>query len=473
MRYLFNVLILVGGVSGCHAAMADTPIPGGQANVVCSYSHTLPDDPILYPGKPGIAMSHDFFGNTSANGNTTGASLLANPNSTCENVADATAYWAPSLKLADGRIIKPEYQKTYYSNQAAPSPNNYVVQPFPAGIQMLAGNHMGTAPNSNISFLCTGRGYTGTIPTDCVPDPAAGTQLNIGVTFPTCWDGVNLAPMVMKGGPDNMAYPDASGTCPAGYPVRLPRINFSVAYKTGNVTDFTGAQLSMDPTLDAQGNVTELNWGSLYSAHADFFNGWKASAAKYMVDYCLNKGIACSKEIAYNYSEAIADATVTGGDSHATNFGNASTLVAQNTGAGYPQSNSYMRFTIPSGASDFPAAFKPTYKLMIYGGNSTNSNAQMLYFYVVSDGWNENSITMDNAPACTGPLAGRLYLDNAQNYRTVDVTSAVQTAIQAGKTSLSLCMQDGTNNNDAFTFSSKEGANKPVLYLVSVNPLGV
>ncbi len=476
MKVLLSILLLAGGVMGSHAAMAEATLPDGAANVICSYSHTLPDDPILYPGKPGIAMSHDFFGNTTANGNSTGASLLANPTSTCENVADATAYWAPSLRLADGTIVKPDYQKTYYTNQAAPSNNRYPVNAFPSGIQMLAGNHMGTAPNPNVTFLCTGgTGYSNSVPNNCVPDPTTGTQLNIGISFPTCWDGINLAPMVMMGGPNNIAYANSSGACPAGYPVRIPHISFNVAYKTGAVTDFTNAQLSLDPEVDAQGNVVQLKWGSMYTAHADFFNAWKASAAQFMADYCMNKAKVCNKEVAYNYSESNADATVTGGDAHATNFGSATTLVAQNAGAGYPQSNNYMRFTIPTGASDFPANFKPTYKLMIYGGNSINTNAQMMYFYTTSNSWDENSITMDNAPACgtSGTSAGQLYLDNAQQYRTVDVTKVVQSAISAGQTSISLCMKDGTNNNDAFTFSSKEGANKPVLYLISVNPLGV
>ncbi|MBI3311119.1 MAG: hypothetical protein HYZ77_07680, partial [Serratia liquefaciens] len=51
-------------------ALCATALWGGQAwsavgfNVICDYSHTLPDDAILYPQKPGEAMLHDFFGNT-------------------------------------------------------------------------------------------------------------------------------------------------------------------------------------------------------------------------------------------------------------------------------------------------------------------------------------------------------------------------------------------------------------------------
>lgn len=476
MKVLLSTLVLLGGVLVSHAVMAEDTLTEGAANVVCSYSHTLPDDAILYPGKPGIAMSHDFFGNTTANGNSTSASLLANPASTCENVADSTSYWVPSLRLPDGTIVKPAYQKTYYTNEAVPSHNRYPITAFPAGIQLLAGNHMGTAPNQYVNFLCTGGGgYSHTVPTQCVADPVNGNQFNIAISFPTCWDGKNLAPMVMMGGANNVAYANSSGTCPAEFPVRLPHISLNVAYMVGNVTDLSHAQLSLDPEVDEQGNVVKLKWGSIYSAHGDFFNAWKSQALQFMADYCLNREKDCNKEVAYSYSEASADATVTGGDSHATNFGGANTLVAQNAGAGYPQSNSFMRFTIPTGASSFPDNFKPTYKLMIYGGNSINTNARTLYFYSMTNTWDENSITMDNSPTCDGKGAssGSLYLNNVQQYRTVDVTKAVQTAINAGQSEISFCMRDGTNNNDAFTFSSKEGANKPVLYLVSVNPLGV
>jgi hypothetical protein len=88
---------------------------GGQFNVQCAYSHTLPDDTIIYPGQPGRAMVHDFFGNTGADAYSTYYSLNNNKVTTCDVAADLSSYWVPQLKRASG-IVVPDYQKTYYKN---------------------------------------------------------------------------------------------------------------------------------------------------------------------------------------------------------------------------------------------------------------------------------------------------------------------------------------------------------------------
>jgi hypothetical protein len=135
---------------------------------------------------------------------------------------------------------------------------------------MLAGDHDGTLPNRRISFLCTGRGYTHTISTNCVPDPEKGTQLNIGIYFPTCWDGKNLTPV--KGVIENVVYPDNQGMCPATHPVHLPQVNFNLAYMLGQISDLTEVRLSMDPTLDSHGKVVDGKELSLYAQRASDTN---------------------------------------------------------------------------------------------------------------------------------------------------------------------------------------------------------
>ncbi|OTP75825.1 putative secreted protein [Caballeronia sordidicola] len=114
-------------------------------DVQCNYSHTLPDDAIVYPGKPGEAMVHEFFGNPNANAYTTYDSLNNNKVTTCNSAADVSAYWAPQLKRKSG-IVFPTYQKTYYLNDQPVVP----VQPIPPGLEMLAGDHMGTGPNPRV-----------------------------------------------------------------------------------------------------------------------------------------------------------------------------------------------------------------------------------------------------------------------------------------------------------------------------------
>ncbi len=74
-----KTLVLVGGLAASFSAMAQGTLRDGRANALCLYSHTLADDPIVHPKRPGSAMRHDFFGNTAADAYTTGASLLASP----------------------------------------------------------------------------------------------------------------------------------------------------------------------------------------------------------------------------------------------------------------------------------------------------------------------------------------------------------------------------------------------------------
>lgn len=65
---------------------------GPQAHVVCGYHHTLGDDAIMMFGKANQAMWHDFFGNTHTDAVSTYQTLRAQPDTTCDNKADSSAY---------------------------------------------------------------------------------------------------------------------------------------------------------------------------------------------------------------------------------------------------------------------------------------------------------------------------------------------------------------------------------------------
>lgn len=103
---------------------------GPQAHVVCSYSHTLGDDAIMMYGMPNEAMLHDFFGNVQTDAYSSRESLRTQEKTTCDNKADSSAYWAPSLKLPDGTVVKPAYQKTYYQ---ASNVDAWPLHPFRRG----------------------------------------------------------------------------------------------------------------------------------------------------------------------------------------------------------------------------------------------------------------------------------------------------------------------------------------------------
>ena len=53
--------------------------------LVCRPSHTLPDDPIKFPGQPGASHLHDFWGNASTTGSSTLATQEASSNDAVQN----------------------------------------------------------------------------------------------------------------------------------------------------------------------------------------------------------------------------------------------------------------------------------------------------------------------------------------------------------------------------------------------------
>src|SRR5262249_25733272 len=98
--------LAVAGVLGAlvlpaSATPASPPLNGVNFISVCAVSHESFDDPIVYPGRPGLSHNHTFFGNTSTNASSTLATLRAAGATTCSRKTDTAAYWAPTL-LVDG-----------------------------------------------------------------------------------------------------------------------------------------------------------------------------------------------------------------------------------------------------------------------------------------------------------------------------------------------------------------------------------
>ena len=57
----------------------------GAFRMTCKPSHNAYDDPIVFPGRPGAAHLHTFFGNTRADAFSTYASLRTTGESTCHS----------------------------------------------------------------------------------------------------------------------------------------------------------------------------------------------------------------------------------------------------------------------------------------------------------------------------------------------------------------------------------------------------
>jgi hypothetical protein len=286
IKFVLIITILVTQVSTVFAAPALQPRPAvrpelalaGSAGwiVSCNYSHSLNDDPIVFPGQPGAAHLHDFVGASTTDRSSTAASLQAG-GTTCAVSADTSAYWVPALYEDGVRVLPAATSKNalfYYRRKGAPS--GIMVQPFPRGLKIIIGNARAKSPQENpqlgtdIIFKC-GPGSTTDLPAP--PTQCSSGILVMSLRFPNCWDGVNLD------SPDHrshMAYPVGS-RCPKSHPVVLPRIESFFRYNVGT---------------NPIGKIT-LSSGPYYTAHQDFFNAWDPAVLQALVTNCLNAQVNC------------------------------------------------------------------------------------------------------------------------------------------------------------------------------------
>jgi len=236
----------------------------------CAHTTTAANDPILMPGMTGMAMQHDFFGNTTTTA-TTVTDQLVGGSTSCSTTADASAYWTPVL-FQNGTPLTPKSALIYWR---APAGAQHGVQTVPAGLTMIAGDESALEPQGRqtIGWTCSGMAQVrlADAPQDC----AAGTFLRLVITFPNCWDGHTLdgakqANVVMMSG----------SSCPNSHPVQIPQIVFHVNYPTSSAAGLT---LSISP--DAQGPIT--------TEHADFMNGWNEPVLTSDVTACVVTGTRC------------------------------------------------------------------------------------------------------------------------------------------------------------------------------------
>lgn len=242
----------------------------------CHITKSLPDDPIVKPDQPGASHLHDFGGNRSTDASST-EFTLARGTTTCTMSHDRAAYWVPAM-YSDGVKVESYESRHYYRAATFNGPS---VKPLPFGLRIVAGNPMATSPqNAGIAgWQC--RNATGnTTPKQATPPKCApGDFLEGSVTFPNCWDGVNLD------SPDHrshMSYAAANKPCDPAHPVRVPALVSAERYLIpagGYGTITLAPMLGMEP--------------SGLTLHGDFINAWAPATMAFFVRECINKGIAC------------------------------------------------------------------------------------------------------------------------------------------------------------------------------------
>jgi hypothetical protein len=266
------------------------PADVGAFRIPCSFSHMSFDDPIVYPGVPGAAHLHTFFGNTATSATSTADSIRTSGSSTClGGTINRSAYWVPTMiDTASGKPIVPDVAGIYYKQGYTLNPPT-IIQPLPAGLRMIAGDPTNSSPGSQVAlFKCIGgpnnsNDHYGS----SIPNCDAGAQVYQVIVFPQCWDGKNLDSPDHK---SHMSYvvvaPGGSGyACPSSHPVALPEITFNVIYTVQTPNAALAWRLSSD-TYDRS-----LPAG--YSSHADWFNGWEKPISDAWATGCVQARRDC------------------------------------------------------------------------------------------------------------------------------------------------------------------------------------
>jgi len=234
----------------------------------CRFSHRAPDDPIVFPGKPGASHDHTFVGNRTTSASSTFGSLRSGGTS-CARADDTAAYWMPTLYQGTTAVL-PAASTIYYRRGTFEE-----VRTFPNNLRMIAGDASATTPQPfRVVFWNCGGGEGGS-PTSTVPKCAdtRGSALRLHVRFSNCWDGRRLDSPDHK---SHMAYA-VRGHCPSSHPVAVPAITVLFRY----------------PSLGGDG--FSLASGGQLSGHADFLNAWKPGALKKLVEECLNELVHCGR----------------------------------------------------------------------------------------------------------------------------------------------------------------------------------
>ncbi len=227
----------------------------------CPYSHSRPDDPMVYPGRPGASHLHDFFGNKQTDAHSTDDSLRDYGQTTCTNFkGDSAAYWVPAL-YEHGQRVVPTMLTAYYTPG---SKDHRTVEPHPRGLKVLLKD-----PEAS-KWYCAGQG-TGPA-SDEPPMCPSGQHLVLQLVFPDCWDGKYLD---VPNHHDHMEY--AVGmSCPKTHSVPVPQLVLFIDYMNAR-----GGQVDLAPLDDPS------------APHADFVNSWDQGMLTKFVRDCINSGVHC------------------------------------------------------------------------------------------------------------------------------------------------------------------------------------
>jgi hypothetical protein len=244
--------------------LAQCAIAQGMIRFGCSQLVIERLDPLV---NPGVVMSphvHQVVGGNSFRASMNPASHDIVAESTCTSCTfaeDFSNYWTAVMYFrARNGTYKRVPQFANVGLRAVGGITVYYIPPydgktnvtaFKPGFRMLVGDagrqtaegmqHQlchrcyTTADNAGVAGLSGGAPCTGS-DTQSFPSRMCAGGIRTTITFPTCWDGVNVDSPDHK---SHVAYPstgtfESTGECPSTHPVRLPQLMYEVMWDVGD-----------------------------------------------------------------------------------------------------------------------------------------------------------------------------------------------------------------------------------------------
>ena len=299
MRRIWIIGLLLAVVPAFSVA-AYAPLPdhkemlGPWFQIACTPAARHADNLFNWP--PGVVRTHEhqYFGSVAfvAGRSIADAEARAREEpTTCSDRLDTAGYWVPTLYDEHGRLHTPHRIRVYY---AAHANDRAALRAFPPGLRMTAGDPWATTPQPEgvVAWQCrarsdqnAGRPLWRTYPPTCRPDE----YLSVAIRFPDCWNGRDLT---SADGKSHVAYADARGRCPSAFPVKLPKIRYSVTYDAGG--GYTGGNFTLGGPRGAPDAIAAAGM------HGHFVNTWNQERLERYVTECLQKGnsvgsVACRR----------------------------------------------------------------------------------------------------------------------------------------------------------------------------------